>query len=204
MVKLIDYLRYYQICLISLMSLEMYIYDAYLDLAMTEYIENDIASEDKTYYIDFRLPEIYEITYQFEHTEIDDLILLVDENDILENQLIFEQTDLSSLQYNIIIKKEDISHTTPNKDMTVTVELIIVEYVTIEFIYDLPTGASYTEYKTFEKGSLIEDSIFFGILINDPNSYDAYFYTDEEMTDGSLTFIADQNKTIYVKVQEKN
>lgn len=190
---------------------DAYIYDAYLDLAMTEYIENDIASEDKTYYIDFRLPEIYEITYQFEHTEIDDLILLVDENDILENQLIFEQIAdyygyLVSINYNIIdqVTYEDISRTTPNKDTTVTVELIIVEYVTIEFIYDLPTGASYNEYKTFEKGSLIEDSIFFGILINDPNSYDAYFYTDEEMTDGSLTFIADQNKTIYVKVQEKN
>jgi uncharacterized repeat protein (TIGR02543 family) len=180
----------------------------YLDEALTMPVETIEVTEDTTIYVKVVPATQHTITYQFEGIELDDLVLTLTEKENMNNRLEVYRYVLSHIDTHI--KAEILYIFTgvypkgfyPSEDTTVKVEVLQTQFYEVEFVYELD-GESVHDIMFFEEGSNIDDSLFFGVLFENPNDYDAYFYEDEAMTNGTLTVVIDRDMTLYVKVVRK-
>jgi len=177
----------------------------YLDKDLMIPIESIQVTNNMTVYVKKVPAAIYTITYEFTGIEIDDLVLSLTEKESIDQRNEVYRHVLKFVDSNVSI--ELIYPTTydglkPSKDVTVIVNVLQTQYFEVEFIYKLD-GEEESEVYLFKEGDILEDSLFFGKLFENPNDYDVYFYTDEEMTDGSLTVVVDKDMTLYLKVVRK-
>ncbi|AUD63728.1 hypothetical protein BK010_09040 [Tenericutes bacterium MO-XQ] len=174
---------------------DVFITEFYEDEALTMPISVDDIDSDKTYYVVNRIPEIITYTYDFSDSGLDDLILEVYETDSLYQDELFNYI---YKHYDPMQQLEFYLTPSPVRDV-INVEIIVKPIYVVEFIYELD-GNKISEHLLFKEGDILEDSLFFGKLFEDPYSYDVYFYTDEAMTDGSLTVVVGGDMTLYLKV----
>jgi uncharacterized repeat protein (TIGR02543 family) len=182
-----------------------FIYEYYLDQALTIPVESIHVTEDITVYIKEVPAAIYTITYQFTGIELDDFVLSLTEKESINHRNEVYRHVLKHVDLNVyveLIYPTIDEHTKASKDVTVIVEVLQTQYYEVEFIYEFD-GEEESEVHLFKKGDILEDSLFFGKLFEDPNSYDVYFYKDAAMTDGALTVVVDQDMTLYLKVVRK-
>ena len=182
-----------------------FVYEYYLDKALTIPVETIELTEDITIYIKEVPATLYTITYQFTGMDIDDLVLRLTEKENIDDRNEVYKHVLRHVDTNVhveLIYPTIYYGSKPTKDVTVIVNVIQTQYFEVEFIYEFE-GKVENEIYLFKEGDILEDSLFYGRLFDNPNDYDVYFYTDEEMTDGSLTVVVDKDMTLYLKVVRK-
>ncbi len=180
----------------------------FLDEALTIPVETIVVTEDMTIYVKVVPAATYTITYQFIGIELDDLVLTLAEHEDMSyrNEVYtyvyghLDENVQAKLTY-IFSGKPTIT-VKPTEDTTILVDVDLTQYHEVEFIYDFE-GKEEHEVYLYEDGVVLEDSIFYDRLFENPNDYDIYFYTDEAMTDGSLTVVVDQDMVLYLKLVRK-
>ena len=180
----------------------------FLDEALTIPVETLVMTEDMTIYVKVVPAATYTITYQFIGIELDDLVLTLTEHEDMSyrNEVYtyvyghLDENVQAKLTY-IFSGKPTIT-VKPTEDTTILVDVDLTQYHEVEFIYDFE-GKEEHEVYLYEDGVVLEDSIFYDRLFENPNDYDIYFYTDEAMTDGSLTVVVDQDMVLYLKLVRK-
>jgi uncharacterized repeat protein (TIGR02543 family) len=189
---------YYNQMIVPYQFRDVFITEFYEDEALTMPIYIDDIDSDKTYYVINRVPRIITYTYDFDDPDLEDLVLEVYETDSLYQYEVFKYI---YKQYDPMQQIDFYLTPSPVRD-AINVEIIVKPLYVVEFIYELD-GNKISERLLFKEGDILEDSLFFGKLFEDPYGYDVYFYTDETMTDGSLTVVVDSDMTLYLKVVRK-
>ena len=185
-------------------------YEYYYDQALTDPVGDIVMTEDINIYVDVVEAISYDITYQFIGVSLDDLVLSISEKEnIAHRQDVFAYVARhygKNTSIKLSFKDTNTGRVLdvwyPSADMIIEVQVTLIQVYEVEFIYELDGGIIH-DVMVFKEGSIIDDTLFFGVLFDNPNDYDAYFYADESMTDGTLTVTIDQDMTLYVKVVNK-
>ena len=178
--------------------IDRYFFDFYEDQALTIPVSEEIIDGNKTYYVSKSIPELVTFTYDFSDPNMDDLVLELYVNESFYQEALFNYI---YSYYDPMQQIEFILIPSPIRN-EINVEITVKPLHVVEFIYEYD-GKKVSERILFRDGDVLDDSIFFGRLYNNPNDYDVYFYTDETFTDGSLVVTITEDTTFYLKVVRK-
>lgn len=178
----------------------------YLDMEKTSPISIIEIDDDQVIYVEVYEPNQFEVTYQFMGIELDDITMTLRENrsvnqiQILQALYEYYGSDVK-ISYSLVDLDnfQTITDFGIKSDMRIGIYVETLDVYVLTFVYLDVYGLEHYYYMRFVEGEKIDERIFYGTIIQNPNEENIKFHYTSELINGTSQITVHTSKTYYIE-----